>query len=456
MSLTLDPPLPPETVAAPRSERTLNVPTVVLELTVRVSLGSNAEAAAKLLADGLCGCVGADHVVVATRGQRDDHLTLAASSDVRQLDRHTTLAQELTRLLNEPLGDEAVTWLDHHAQLAEAWQPERVAKVAFRTVDGALVAAALVAWSHAPRVDAVEPVLRLAAHAVAPVLALHERSTPLPWSTRCRATLPHWLKSRPGLAAVIAALVALVIPWPYTISADVTLEPIEHRFVSAPFEGVFEQSLVLPGDHVEAGQVLGRMDGRELRTKLAANEADQARAARSRDLNQATNKLAAAQIDRLEMERLTYERDLIERRMQQLEIRAPIAGVIVSGDLRRHTGATVSVGHTLYEVAPLGRLIAQVAIPEADIELTTTDAPLRLSFDGLTTAALVGKLERIHPRAEVRDNQQVFIGEMTVENGRGVYRPGMQGRARITGPATPGVWVLLRKPYLTLRSLVGW
>ncbi len=74
-------------------------------------------------------------------------------------------------------------------------------------------------------------------------------------------------------------------PWPYPITAQVTLEPVEHRFVAAPFEGVFEQSLVLPGDQVEPGQVLGRMDGRELRTKLSALEAELARVTRSRDAN---------------------------------------------------------------------------------------------------------------------------------------------------------------------------
>ncbi len=78
--------------------------------------------------------------------------------------------------------------------------------------------------------------------------------------------------------------------------------------------------------------------------KLSALEAELARVTRSRDANQATNKLAAAQIDRLEIERLTHERELIEQRMRQLEIRAPIGGVIVE---RRFCGGTPARRSTL-------------------------------------------------------------------------------------------------------------
>ncbi len=456
MSLTCEPPLAAETMAAPRREAGVNPTALVLELAVRVAAAGNVDSAAKMLADGLCQRTLADQAAVAVRGKDSAELKLVACSAVRQLDANTPLAQALTRELNATPGDESVTWLDDRSPLAATWQTTNLARVNFRDAAGELVASALLAWSQPVSTDKVQVVLQLAAHAIAPIMTLHTRSSTRAWSQRLAESLPTWLTRRRRLALLAATVAALAVPWPYPITAQVTLEPVEHRFVAAPFEGVFEQSLVLPGDQVEPGQVLGRMDGRELRTKLSALEAELARVTRSRDANQATNKLAAAQIDRLEIERLTHERELIEQRMRQLEIRAPIGGVIVSGDLRRHTGATVNVGHALYEVAPLDRLIAEVAIPEAEIEQTSVGAPLRVSLAGLAVQTLSGKLERIHPRAEVRDDQQVFIGEMTVENDRGVYRPGMHGRARITGPATPVAWLLLRKPYLAMRSLVGW
>ncbi|MBL8828338.1 MAG: efflux RND transporter periplasmic adaptor subunit, partial [Planctomycetaceae bacterium] len=354
MSLTLEAPLAAETVTAPRSERAATVTTAVLELTVRVSAAGNAEAAAKGLVDGLCHQVQADQVVFAVRRQNSPALKLVASSAVRQLSPSAPWVQDLARVLNESCGDD-LCWLDDCPLFAEFGESSRIARLEFHTADGTSVGAAIAVWTNAARAGAAEPLLRLASHALAPVLALHARSSLHAWSARIVDCLPPWLTRRYRWALLGSVIVALAAPWPYTIKAQVTLEPVEHRFVCAPFEGVFEQSLAQPGDQVEPGQVLGRMDGRELRTKLAALDAELARVTRSRDSNQATNKLAAAQIDRLEMERLTQERDLIERRMQQLEIRAPIGGVIVSGDLRRHAGATVNVGHTLYEVAPLER-----------------------------------------------------------------------------------------------------
>ena len=46
----------------------------------------------------------------------------------------------------------------------------------------------------------------------------------------------------------------------------------------APFDGVFEKSLVRPGDVVNKNQKLAQMDGRELRMELAGVVADYHRA----------------------------------------------------------------------------------------------------------------------------------------------------------------------------------
>ena len=85
--------------------------------------------------------------------------------------------------------------------------------------------------------------------------------------------------------------------WPYRIGCDCAIEPVKKRFVVAPFAGVFEKSLVRPGDVVEANQKLARMDGRELRMELAGVVADYQRAKKSRDVNVAAGKTGASQID---------------------------------------------------------------------------------------------------------------------------------------------------------------
>src|SRR5581483_4853647 len=93
-----------------------------------------------------------------------------------------------------------------------------------------------------------------------------------------------WGWRRLATAAAIASLV-LAVPLEYRISCSFTLEPVSRRFVAAPFEGIFEKSLVKPGDMVQRGQLLARMDGREVRWELAGLDADRSRADKSRDSN---------------------------------------------------------------------------------------------------------------------------------------------------------------------------
>ena len=81
------------------------------------------------------------------------------------------------------------------------------------------------------------------------------------------------------------------------------------------------------------------------------------------------------------MERLEHERTVYSRRLAQVEIRSPIEGIVVTGDLRRYESATVKVGQSLYEIAPLDRLVAEMAVPEEDLEQVADGALLSLWLD---------------------------------------------------------------------------
>jgi multidrug resistance efflux pump len=199
------------------------------------------------------------------------------------------------------------------------------------------------------------------------------------------------------------------------------------------------------------------MDGREVRTRLAAIEADLARSTKSRDANLAAGKIAEAQIDKLQFERFIHENNVLIRRLKQVEITSPISGIVVSGDLKRHEGATVKVGQSLYEVAPLDKLIAEIAIPEEDLELVAAGAPISLRLDAFPGHYWEARIERIHPRAEPRDSRQVFIAETMLQSDeQRELRPGMKGAAKITGPRVSGFWLLGRKPFNTTRRFLGW
>jgi multidrug efflux pump subunit AcrA (membrane-fusion protein) len=161
----------------------------------------------------------------------------------------------------------------------------------------------------------------------------------------------------------------------------------------------------------------------------------------------AGGKTAAAQIDQLETERQRVKRQLLEERLAHLDIKNPIDGIVVSGDLERSQGVPVNVGQVLYEVAPLDHLMAEVAIADEDITRVDERMTATLQFDAHPGAHLGGEISRIQPRSVTREKDNVFLGEILLDNDQGTLRPGMKGHARIRAADQRLGWILFHKPW---------
>lgn len=276
-------------------------------------------------------------------------------------------------------------------------------------------------------------------------------------STNATATRPHsslaksWSRSRWALTLGLIATAALVVPVPYSVNCDCELQPVVRRFVAAPFEGALEKAFVEVGDTVQADQLLARMDGKEVRWEQAGNAAEYERAAKERDAHLADQKFGEAQLAKLQMERLSLTTKLLERRGENLEIRSPIDGIVVSGELKRAEGVRLAMGQTLFEIAPLDQMIVEVEIPEAELAHVTTGASATIRLEAFAGQRLDGNLKRICPRAELRRKQQVFVGEIVLPNDAGQFRPGMRGRVSIpAGQASLG-WRLFHRAWQKLQ-----
>ena len=93
--------------------------------------------------------------------------------------------------------------------------------------------------------------------------------------------------------------------------------------------------LVEPGDFMHQGDVLARMDPRELHWKRASLIADQNQAIKRRDSAQASREYTTQQLSRLEAERLGLEVELLDHRINNLEMKSPVDGVVVSAGTHR-------------------------------------------------------------------------------------------------------------------------
>lgn len=437
----------------------------IVDLVVRLSEARDLNAASQILADELQRYFGCRQVAVGVGA--GGACQLRSVSGLDQLDRHTTSAVAIEAALHESLlRREPTLWTaaqNHapatqaHAHLAGMYAAAAIVSVPLAADSGPQVGALLLVGGERELLD--DRSVRLLAALAEPLaacLGLFVRAQPLArWQSLGQAWRAGLGKRRRLVTGLLAVgLAALCLPWPYRPNCDCELQPVVRRHVVAPFAGVFEKSLVEPGDTVTRDQVLGRMDGREIRWELAGLEADQSRAGKSRDVNMAGNKVAAAQIDRLEMERLEQRRRLLAHRADHLEIKSPVAGVVIAGDLKRSEGVTLTVGQPLFEIAPLDRMVVELAIADDDVRHVAAGQPVSVALDAFPGQSFAGTLRAVCPRSETRDGCNVFIGEVEIDNSDGRLRPGMKGTARVTTARQPLAWILFHEPWYWLTDWV--
>ena len=93
-----------------------------------------------------------------------------------------------------------------------------------------------------------------------------------------------------------------------------------------------------PGDVVREGDLLAEIDPRELEYELSGINAELEKVLQEKKAKLVERDVAGSQMAGLDSQRLRSKADLLMLRRQNLEIRSPITGVIVSGDLESSWG----------------------------------------------------------------------------------------------------------------------
>ncbi len=259
------------------------------------------------------------------------------------------------------------------------------------------------------------------------------------------------------LSAMITT-VAVVVCFPvhYPIACTARVQPLGERWVAAPFEAVLESCEVRPGDVVVRDQVLMVLDGRPLRLERESIQAELDHVKKEREVALASRRIADAQQAELKQRQLARRVQLLDDRLARLQVRSPIDGVVVSGELDRFVGSPLEIGQTLVEIAPLDRLSIEVEIPEFEIGYVESNAMTRVRFAAVGGRSVYKPLESVSPAAEVRDDKNVFVARMQVDNADGGLRPGMQGDATTFGPIRPLFWRIGRAAWERILWWIGY
>jgi len=255
-----------------------------------------------------------------------------------------------------------------------------------------------------------------------------------------------------GVATLL--LLFMLLPVPYRLIADAVVKPKITRFVVSRYDGMLLKALVRSGDQVHKGQQMARLDSRETEITLASVQAELEKTKKLRDQATALGNTAAAQVAHLDTLRYAQQVTRLQERLNHLTIICPVDGIVLTGDLQRAEGSPVSRGQTLFEVAPLSHMEVEVAIAEEDISRIQKNTMVKVRFDAYPDESWQNQLTRIEPRAQIRNNRNIFLGILQFSTPAHKLRPGMRGKAKIhVGMKSLG-WIIFHKPWYTFLRLL--
>ncbi len=269
-----------------------------------------------------------------------------------------------------------------------------------------------------------------------------------------QTTRKNWFQMAWKAAAIVALI--LCVPFPYRVACECEIQPVTRRFVSAPYTGPLERAVVRPGEVVTKDQVLAYMDGKQLRLELTGVQAEHQAAKRRRSSALAQGEVAQSQIARSEMRKLETKIKSLNDQLLRLEIRSPYDGIVVSGDLDKAEGSTMQIGQTMFEVAPLDNMLAEVAIPESEIKYVKDSNNVAIKLNAFPYRTFYGEINSINPGAEILNDESVFVAEVKLEDEDAVIRPGMKGSAKVKTMWRPVGWNLFHNAWESFRCWLIW
>ena len=455
-----------------------------LEMLDAAQRGSTAQTMASLFCDELRRRFGCSRVTVGLVQGQD--IRAVAISGADNIDRRNPAVEALEAAMDEcadqdievvyPQSDDLAPAerrvVRAHGELSRSFGPSSVVSLPLR-VDGDLVGVAVLER------DADDPfppgslgLLRLVSEFIGPAVwtrRLADRG--IIAVTRDRITdlgsaivgPRHTLLKLVGLLALLVFVALAVTPIPSVVSAQAEAKAASQRAITPPYQGYLAWVGVKPGDDVQAGQVIARMDTTEREAQLARLDAQYAAQRTKRESELARGRMEEAEVLSQQLAEIEAQRTLLRYEINRGQIRAPIDGQIAGPDLEPWLDAPIAPDTPLVRVVGAASVVV-VRVPERDVaavrERLIADDDDRADGSFAPRARpdqrLPVRLVRMNPQAEVVQGGNVYLVEAELAETSPVWlRPGMTGRARVrSGWTTP--LVRLARPLIDRAQMAWW
>jgi HlyD family secretion protein len=241
-----------------------------------------------------------------------------------------------------------------------------------------------------------------------------------------------------------------------SVEAAGTIEPVATIELKSKASGEVLEITAETGDVVQAGDLLVRIDPRTAKNRLAQAEADLESARARLSIARAQQERASVLRDQGVLSKPDYERAALELAQAEAQvvagqvavenarialadtlIRAPIGGTIIEkrvekGQVISSPTQDVAGGTLLLRMADLARVQVRVLVDETDIGKIRPGLPATVRVAAYPNQPFEGEVLKVEPQAVVEQNVTLFGVLVSIDNRRGLLKPGMNAEVTIS------------------------
>jgi len=254
--------------------------------------------------------------------------------------------------------------------------------------------------------------------------------------------------ARPTTAEVIQTNIS------FAVNAAGEIGPAEQVSVRPEINGKIDKLPVDIGDPVKKGDLLFKLDDKELQQQRESNLTDIERAKlelqkAERDFKRAEQLLAERlisqelfddtkttyELGKNSLERAQRELAILEERLTKTEVRAPFDCTVLTRPVSMGQAVSGSGGFNsgteVLTIANLSEMVINAHVNQADVPRLKINQTVEVAVEAVAGLKVTGVVERIAPQATIKNNIKGFAARILLKNVDPRVRPGMTANVKI-------------------------
>jgi RND family efflux transporter MFP subunit len=273
-----------------------------------------------------------------------------------------------------------------------------------------------------------------------------------------------WQKTKAAAAApkLPNSAIAELRDISFAVNAAGEISPAEQVSVRPEINGRIEELPVDLGDRIKKGDLLFKLDDKELQQQRASTLTDIERAKlelakAERDYKRAEELLAeklisqelfdntktSYELSRVALERAQRDLALVEERLTKTEVRAPFDCTVLTRPVSNGQAVSGSGGFNsgteVLTIADLNSMIINAQVNQADVPRLQAGQIVEVTVEAVSGLTVTGAVERISPQATIRNNIKGYPARIVLRNVDQRIRPGMTANVKIPVAAVDSV-----------------